>query len=67
MQEHKNQKFTQHTTPFLNIDKTVFQLSEMYVCTKCPDVNDTYIVQGKLNNKVVSVHTIKAYRWSRGI
>ena len=58
---------TQGTSPFPKLDKTVFQLSEIDVCTKCPDVPDTYSVQAKLNNKVVPVHTIRAYRWSRGI
>ena len=58
--KNENKKFTHRTTPFPNIDKNVFQLSELYVATKCPDVIDTYSVQGKLNNKVVPVHTIKA-------
>jgi hypothetical protein len=63
----RNQKFTQGTTPFPNLDKTVYQLSELDVGTKCPDVTDTDSVWAKLNNKVVPVHTMKAYRWSRGI
>jgi len=37
----KNQKFTQGTTPFPNLDKTVYQLRELDVGTKCPDVTDT--------------------------
>jgi hypothetical protein len=42
--ENENQKFNQGTTPFPNLDKTVYQLSELYVGTKCPDVIDIYIV-----------------------
>jgi len=43
-QENENQKYTQGTTHFPNTDKTVFQQSDLYVGTKCPDVIDTYSV-----------------------
>jgi len=43
----KNQKFTQGTSPFPKLDKTVFQLSEIDVGTKCPDMTDTYSLQAK--------------------
>jgi hypothetical protein len=50
-----------------NLDKTVFQLNKLDVGTKCPDVTDTYSVQAKLNTRVIPVHSMKAYRWHRGI
>jgi hypothetical protein len=37
-QKNGNQKFTQGTSAFQNLDKTVYQLSELDVGTKCPDV-----------------------------
>ena len=40
-QKNENQKFTQGTIPLPNLDKTVYQLSELDVRTKCPDVTDT--------------------------
>ena len=43
-QENENQKLIQGTFAFPNLDKTVFQHSELYVGTKCPDVIDTYSV-----------------------
>jgi hypothetical protein len=43
-QKNGNQKFTQSTTHFPNLDKNVFLLSEMDVSSKCPDVTDTYSV-----------------------
>ena len=43
-QKNEKQKLTQGTTHFPNLDKTVFQLSELDVGTKCPHVTDTYIV-----------------------
>ena len=57
-QKNVNQKFTQGTKPFPNLDKTVYQLSELDVRTRCPDVTDTYSVQVKFINTVVLVHTI---------
>jgi hypothetical protein len=39
-QKNVNQKLSQGTTPFPNLDKTVSQLSELDEHTKCPDVTD---------------------------
>jgi hypothetical protein len=66
-QKNKNQKFTQGTTHFTNLDKTKYQLSELDVGTKCPDMIDTYSVKAKLNVRVVPAHNMKAYAWVRGI
>jgi hypothetical protein len=41
IEKWKTKKFTQGTTPFPNLDRTVYQLSELDVGTKCPDVTDT--------------------------
>jgi len=46
-QKNENQKFTQGTTPFTNLDKTKYQLSKLDVGTNCPDMTDTYSVKAK--------------------
>ena len=46
-QKNENQTFTQ-STPFTNLDKTVFRLTEIDVGTKCPGVTDTYSIYTKL-------------------
>jgi hypothetical protein len=44
-QKNKNQKFTQGTTTFPNLHKSVFLLSVLDVGTKCPHVTDTYSIK----------------------
>ena len=61
-QKIENQTFTQ-STHFTNLDKTVFQLIEIDVGTKCPGVTDTYSIYTKLVIKL----SLKAYRWRKDI